>query len=76
MTTTKLTEPWTRTAERTVWRAAIGHLVLTVSRLTLDGWQAEIEGWPKSPDVRIKSPICRTRLQAQAWAELHTALKS
>jgi hypothetical protein len=58
-------EPWTRTSDRSVWRAYKNGLVLTVTRLTVDGWQAVVEG----PGVTERSSVVATRLKAQAWAD-------
>jgi hypothetical protein len=58
-------EPWTRTSDRSVWRAYKDGLVLTVTRLTVDGWVAEVEG----PGVTERSAVLATRLKAQAWAD-------
>jgi hypothetical protein len=58
-------EPWTRTPDRAVWRAYKGGLVLTVTRLAANGWQAVAEG----KGVTERSPTLATRLAAQRWAE-------
>ena len=57
--------PWTRTAERNVWRACKSGLVLTVGRRIGGGWVAEVAG----PGVSERSDPFGTRLQAQRWAE-------
>ncbi len=58
-------EPWTRTPDRAVWRAYKGGLVLTVTRLAANGWQAVAEG----KGVTERSPALATRLAAQRWAD-------
>jgi hypothetical protein len=58
-------EPWTRTSDRAVWRAYKNGLVLTVTRLAVDCWQAVAEG----PGVTERSPVLATRLAAQRWAD-------
>jgi len=58
-------EPWARSSQRGVWRAYCGGLVLTVTQLVGDGWEAEVEG----PGVRDRSGVLATRLAAQSWAD-------
>ena len=58
-------EPWTRTSDRSVWRAYKNGLVLTVTRLTVDGWRTDVEG----PGITERSPVMATRLAAQRWAD-------
>jgi hypothetical protein len=59
-------EPWARTSDRAVWRAYNSGLVLTVTRLAGDSWQAVVEG----DGVTERSPASLpTRLAAQRWAD-------
>jgi hypothetical protein len=58
-------EPWTRTSDRSTWRAYRGGWVLTVTRLGVDSWQAVAE----REDTTERSPAIASRLAAQAWAE-------
>ena len=48
-----------------MWRAYKGGLVLTVTRLAANGWQAVAEG----KGVTERSPALATRLAAQRWAD-------
>ena len=59
-------EPWARTSDRAVWRAYKTGLVLTVTRLAGDGWQAVVEG--NGVTERSPAPL-PTRLAAQRWAD-------
>jgi hypothetical protein len=56
---------WQQTPDRRTWRAAADGLVLTVTKLTNGMFRADVEGMAE------RSPECRTRLAAQAWAEEH-----
>jgi len=58
-------EPWTRTSDRSVWRAYKSGLVLTVTNVIGGGWQAVVEG----PGVTERSQVKPTRLEAQQWAD-------
>ena len=58
-------QPWTRTSDRSVWRAYKNDLMLTVTHLVTGGWQAVIEG----PGVTRRSPLLGSRGAAQAWAD-------
>jgi hypothetical protein len=58
-------EPWARTSDWRIWRAYKNRLLLTVTRLTGEGWIAVVEG----PGVTERSPVLPTRLRAQAWAD-------
>ena len=59
-------EPWARTSDRAVWRAYKGGLVLTVTRLIGEGWQAVVEG--EGVTERSPAPL-PTRPRAQAWCD-------
>jgi len=49
-----------------VWVAeGPGRTVLTVTRLGLERWQPNIAG--------RRGPVCKTRLEAQRWAEREAA---
>lgn len=61
-------QPWTRTSDRSVWRAYKNGLMLTATHLVTGGWQAIIEG----PDVTRRSPLLGSRGAAQAWADDRT----
>jgi hypothetical protein len=54
---------WQQTPDRRTWRAALGYVVLTVTKLTSGAYRADVEG------VTERSPEFRTRTAAQAWAE-------
>lgn len=59
-------QPWTRTTDRSIWRAHKSGLTLTVTHLVgARGWVAEVEG----PGVSERSDPFDTRLQAQRWAD-------
>jgi hypothetical protein len=64
-------EPWTRTPDRSVWRACRGGLVLTVTRLAAGGWRAVVEGH----GVTERSLVKPTRLEAQRWADSRAGTK-
>jgi hypothetical protein len=53
------------------WVAALGGAGLAVTRLSLDEWTAVVVWRPDSPREVSSgfSPVCKTRLEAQAWAE-------
>ncbi len=59
-------QDWTRTSDRSVWKAYKHGLALTVTHLVgARGWGAEVEG----PGVSERSDVLDTRLQAQHWAD-------
>ena len=59
-------QPWTRTTDRSIWRAYKSGLTLTVTHLVgARGWVAEVDG----PGVSERSDPFGTRLQAQRWAD-------
>jgi hypothetical protein len=60
---------WTRDADRSVWVAECRGALLAVTRLAVDRWQAEVRRDRSSDEPGERSPVCRTRLAAQAWAE-------
>jgi hypothetical protein len=62
---------WQQSPSRGSWVAALVGARLAVTRLSLDEWKAEVVWRPDSPREVSSgfSPVCKTRLEAQAWAE-------
>lgn len=60
---------WWQTPDRRTWRAAVGVLVLTVSKTSTGQWVGTMEG----PEVSKRSPGLPARLTAQRWAENRVA---
>jgi hypothetical protein len=58
-------EPWARTSDRSTWRAYQRGLVLTVTRVGVDYWEALAE----DDGATERSPVLPSRLAAQRWAE-------
>jgi hypothetical protein len=61
---------WAESGSRGTWLAAPHGARLAVTRLGRDRWRAEVVCQPDSPgECSEMSPVCRTRLTGQAWAE-------
>ena len=60
---------WWQTPDRRTWRAAVGVLVLTVTKMSNGQWVGTVEG----PGVSKRSPGLPARLAAQRWAENRAA---
>jgi hypothetical protein len=61
---------WQQTPDKGTWRAAVGDLLLTASKLSTGNWVGLVEG----PGVCERSPEHRTRVQAQQWGETHAGV--
>jgi hypothetical protein len=65
-----LTESWGQSPDRSTWIASAGETTLAVTRLIDGGWRPAVRR-PGRPDTH--GPRCRTRSNAQRWAEQHAS---